>query len=170
MLLEEQDCTNKNSPVGFLELTQLHSSEARDKPAANAFVHLIMFFPKELLWNISKTVSPGSLPEKMKLRLETKQTTANSLLLVSFIRLVFSVRIYLDVLSQMTNSFSSSFFSCVSDVAYAIVVLATASLIFLWSKWDHVPVHHRGDLKREYRILYNLQTGLTKGKQDGYLV
>lgn len=33
VLLEEQDCTNKNSLVGFSELTQLRSSEARDRPA-----------------------------------------------------------------------------------------------------------------------------------------
>lgn len=38
----------------------------------------------------------------------------------------------------MSNSLSSSFFSCVSDVARAIAVLVTASLIFLWSKWDHM--------------------------------
>ena len=48
------------------------------------------------------------------------------------------MRIYPDVLSQMSNSFPSSFFSCVSNVAHAIAALATASLIFLWSKWDHM--------------------------------
>lgn len=34
VLLEAQDCTNKNSPVGFSELAQLRSSEAGDRPAA----------------------------------------------------------------------------------------------------------------------------------------
>ena len=82
--------------------------------------------------------SLGSLPKKMKLRPKTKQNPTNPLLLVSFIRLLFSMRIYPDVLSQMSNSFSSSFFSCVSNVAHAIAALAAASLIFLWSKWDHM--------------------------------
>ena len=125
--------------------------------SSNAFVQLILVFPHKVLQSTSK-VHIARQPAKDEIEAGNTRNPTNSLLLVSFIRLFFSIGIYPDVLSQMSNSFSSLFSSCVCNVAHAIAVLAAASLIFLWS--NYVPVHHRGDSKQECGTLYVLRTGL----------